>query len=309
LVTGGQGLIGGSVARRLALSGFEVTATRRVRVSGVEDAGEVSPGAQRADAPIGWIDVDLARADQLAHLERFDAIVHTAAVLPQTHEHSDEVGAANRAIDETVFSAAESWRSRVVFISSVAVYGPRDSSAAAADESDRPQPVGSYAKEKVWAEEQGRLRSDGVGAPFTALRVCAPYGPGQRTMNVLKIFVERAARGEPLRFWGSGARRQDFVHTDDVARACEAALGHAGGTFNVASGATVTMRELAEIVAREGGLPPSAVQPAGKPDPGEEIGAAYRIERARGLLGWEPTVSLQHGVAEWIGRVRATQAP
>ena len=64
-------------------------------------------------------------------------------------------------------------------------------------------------------------------------------------MTVVRRFVERASRGEALLYWGSGARQQDFIHADDVAGACQAALEHQGGTFNVASGKTVTMRELA----------------------------------------------------------------
>jgi nucleoside-diphosphate-sugar epimerase len=157
----------------------------------------------------------------------------------------------------------------------------------------------------VLSEDAGRRQAQASGLPFTALRVSAPYAPGQQNRTVLRTFVERAARGESLLYWGTGARQQSFVHADDVAGACAAALGGRGGTFNIADPHTVTMRELAEIVAQAAGLSPSAVQPAGQPDPGEDVRVAYRVDRARELLGWAPEITLQEGIAGWIERLRA----
>ena len=292
LVTGGQGLLGAAVARRLAEAGVEVVATRR----------------RAAPAPRGidWFDADLTAREALIGLRPCDAVVHTAAVLPRTHQNSDAEAEANRQIDEGVFAAAQRWRANLVFTSSVAVYGDALPPAHGLSEDRRPQPIGAYAVEKVWAEERGRQLAASEGLQFTSLRVSAPYGPEQRSGTVLRTFVERAARGETLEYWGSGARQQDFIHADDVARACEAALASGGGTFNVASGSPVSMRELAETIARAAGLPMSMVRAAGKPDAGEERRVAYSIARGRELLGWEPQISLPEGIRLWISRLRAT---
>lgn len=290
LVTGGRGLLGAAAAGHLAADGHELVATQRRPPCG--------------ESKIRWVQADLTRAEALDGLPGFDAIVHTAAVLPSSHTSSDREAEVNRQIDENVFSAAQRWEAAVVFTSSVATYGSGMAPAAGHGELDPLRPPGAYAAEKAWAEDHGHEQAARTGRPFTALRVSAPYGPRQRSVNVLRRFVERAARGEPLLYWGSGSRGQDFVHAEDVARACAAALRSAGGTFNIASGTTVTMRELAELVARAAGMPPSAVQAAGRPDVGEEERVAYCISRAREELGWEPRISLSEGVAAWLARIR-----
>jgi nucleoside-diphosphate-sugar epimerase len=260
----------------------------------------------RASNGIEWFHADLTVPDALASLEPCDAVVHTAAMLPRSHHASDAEADANRRIDQGVFAAAQRWRASVVFTSSVAVYGGAVPPADGLSEGDPPRPIGAYAAEKVWAEERGRQLA-AEGCVFTSLRVSAPYGPEQRSTTVLRTFVERAARGETLTYWGAGARQQDFIHADDVARACEAALMCEGGTFNVASGKAVTMRELAEVVARAARLPASAVQATGTPDADEDRRVAYSIARGRQALGWEPSISLTGGVSSWLARLRERQ--
>jgi UDP-glucose 4-epimerase len=290
LVTGGQGLLGAAVARRLGEAGADVVATRRRSTSALSG--------------IDWLIADLTRHEALVDLRPCDAVVHTAAALPGTHQNSDAEANANRQIDEVVFSAARRWHATVVFTSSVAIYGDALPPPEGLSEDEPPRPAGAYAAEKVWAEERGRQLSATEGLNFAALRVSAPYGPEQRSRTVLRTFVERAVRGDTLEYWGSGARQQDFIHADDVAAACEAALAHKGGTFNVASGNAVSMRELAEIVARAAGLPMTMVRAAGMPDAGEDRRVSYSIARGREILGWKPRISLAEGISAWVSRLR-----
>jgi UDP-glucose 4-epimerase len=290
LVTGAGGMLGGAIARRLSAAGLDVAATRR------------RPGAEMDG--VRWITTDLARAGALADRGPFDAVVHAAAQIPRSHAESSSDAAVNREMDECVLEAARSWEAAVVYISSAAVYGAPTPPHGGIGEDQPLNPPGPYAEEKARAEEDGRRQAEATGRPFTALRVNAPYAPGQRSDTVLRKFVERASRGEPLLYWGSGAREQSFIHADDVAGACEAALAGDGGIFNITDSRVVTMRELGEIVARASGLPTSAVQPAGQPDPGEELRVGYSIERARELLGWQPMIPLEQGVAQWIAQVR-----
>jgi len=296
LVTGGAGMLGSTIAKRLAASGLEVVATHRSvddRIAGLEG--------------LEWLRTDLTRADGLEGAGPFDVVVHTAAVLPRSHADSSAEAALNHQIDERVLAAARVRAAAIIYTSGTAVYGSVAPPAAGMGEDQPLRSPGAYVAQKVSTEEAGRRQAEATGRPFTALRISAPYAPGQRSATVLRAFIERAVRGEPLLYWGTGARQQDFVHAEDVARACEAALGHRGGTFNIAGGRAVTMRELAEIVARAGGLPLSAVQASGQCDPGEDVRVAYRIERAEQLLGWKPAISLEQGVGEWIDRARVTR--
>jgi nucleoside-diphosphate-sugar epimerase len=289
LVTGGAGLLGNAITRRLVAAGMEVVATYR--------------GSPPALAGVQWQRADLTRSDALADIAGVDALVHTAALLPQSHASSDAEAEANRRIDEVVFAATQRWGARLVFISTVAVYGATPPPPEGLTEDHAVQPIGAYAREKVWAEERGRELEAADGLAFTSLRVSAPYGRDQRSMTVLRRFVERASRGETLEYWGSGARQQDFIHADDVATASEASLSRRGGTFNIASGKAVTMLELASTVADAAGLPADQVRAAGAPDPGEDRLVAYSIARARSSLDWQPRIELREGVAAWLTRL------
>ncbi len=293
-MTGGAGLIGGMTVARLAATGADVTATRR-------GDGAGPPGVR-------WLTLDLREAETLRRAGPFELVLHAAAVLPTSHVDSETEAGLNRQIDESVFAAARAWQANVVYVSSTAVYGSSVSSDGISE--DQPlDPPGPYATAKAASEQAGAAASAANGRPFAALRVSSPYAPTQRSMTVLRRFAERAVGGETLEYWGSGRRRQNFVHARDVARACESALrSEASGAFNVTADRAVSMRELAEIVAEAAGRPLSAVRAAGRPDPGEEAFIDYCNERARERLGWRPEITLEEGVHEWIEALRRNPA-
>lgn len=289
LVTGAAGLIGGAVCRRLAGKGVQFTAVWHVAelaVLGNSDA----------------IRADLAQSDSLSGLDSVRAVVHAAAVLPSSFEDSERVAALNRRIDDLVLERARAWRAPVVYISTAALYGR--SMEGPIDESAEIAPTGGYLEEKARTEVVGFERAEALGVPFTALRVNAPYGPGQRAPTVIQRFVERAIAGETLEYYGTGAREQDFTWADDIADAVALALTGPGGTFNVATGRPVTMRALAETVARTAGLPASAVGPAGREDPQEASKARFDVSAAARTLGWTATTPLDAGIAMLLRAAR-----
>src|SRR5262245_6229886 len=128
LVTGGAGLLGAATARRLATAGMEVVATCR--------------GPAPAVTGVEWLLADLIEGDALVDLDDVDAVVHSAAMLPQSHASSDAEAEANRRIDEVVLTAAQRWGADIVYISSVAVYGAPAPPPAGVSEDDLLQPIG-----------------------------------------------------------------------------------------------------------------------------------------------------------------------
>jgi UDP-glucose 4-epimerase len=147
-----------------------------------------------------------------------------------------------------------------------------------------------------------------LGVPFTALRLCAPYGPRQSESRVMMVFIQRALRQQPLLYFGSGGREQGFVHVGDIARACVQGLeSGAGGVFNI-SGSAVSMKSLALQVAQETGLPPSSVQAAGKPDANEDERGRFSTLAAEAALGWAPRITLAEGLRECIQACRESVA-
>jgi nucleoside-diphosphate-sugar epimerase len=246
-VTGGTGLVGRHVVAALAARGDTVTALAR------SDAAAATLKAAGAEPLRGDV------TDQGA-IERgaaaADAVVHAAAVV-LSRRGWDHYHRTNVTGTELVARAAARHGSRLVHISSVAVYGRRttyDGGASSVDESfgvNRPIfPGDHYARSKreaeavVWRvahEEEPRLSA-------VALRPCVIYGEGDRQFS---IRVARSLRRGIAPMIGNGANPLAVVYAGNVAAAVLAALDRPGteGSFNVANDGTLTQREFLERFA------------------------------------------------------------
>jgi GDP-L-fucose synthase len=131
------------------------------------------------------------------------------------------------------------------------------------------------------------------------------YGPHDNfdpaSSHVLPALIRRfheaqAASAEEVVLWGSGTPRREFLHVDDLADACLHLLEHydAPEPINVGVGADVTIRELAELVARVVGYTGALSNDLSKPD-----GTPRKLLDVSRLqaLGWKPSISLEDGVA------------
>ncbi len=304
LLTGAPGLVGEAVGRALLEAGCRVTAPWAPQHPSWKQAG------------LKWTKCDLTDARSVARLGEVDAVAHTAAVLPPSHEDSTAAAAANRAMDASLLTLCVERRLPLIYASTVAVYDPAALAAGTPlDESAPVRPLGAYAQEKAWAEREGTRVLGTAGVPFTALRLCAPYGPRQWRGGVLQRFIEQALDGGPLYYFGSGSREQSFTHVRDIGRAFLLALSPTlcaapsaapdarrlpAGIFNISAATPVTMRELALLVARLAGLDASAVKPSGADDPLEGTPSRYDVRAAERVLGWRPEIGLAEGVDECL---------
>jgi dTDP-L-rhamnose 4-epimerase len=98
-----------------------------------------------------------------------------------------------------------------------------------------------------------------------------------------------------------GLQRRDFVSVHDVAQACRLALevpGAAGKVFNVGSGQSFTIREVAERLARVLGKEHVAAEITGKYRMGDIRHCFADVSLAREVLGYAPSVRFEDGLAE-----------
>lgn len=303
LVTGAAGFIGRRVCHKPAEQGHSVLRVVRTETR-VGSADAETTSAHHT------LTIDLLEAGALERamtsVPRPDVIVHLAAVLPPAFtgpaaEHAAEL---NAQLDLNVFRVARTLGLAVVYSSGSSVYGLGRGDLKS--ETTPPNPVGPYVAGKLAGEHlgQGVLLKHGI--PFTVLRISAPYGPGQRTRTVLRIFLERALQGFPLLYHGTGCREQDFTHVDDVddAVVC-AALRQRSGVYNISGGEPITMKRLAELVIRCVPNSTSTVAPSGQDDPQDGATARYSITRAFAELEWRPRIALARGIRAWAENLLA----
>ncbi|HVN62629.1 MAG TPA: SDR family NAD(P)-dependent oxidoreductase [Gaiellaceae bacterium] len=323
LITGGAGFIGSHLADTLLASGYRVRALDNLTEQVHEGRARPSYLSSEVDLVVG--DVRDATAVGRA-LEGADAVVHLAARVgvgqsmyePAEYTSTNELGTA--VLCEAL---AERPMRKLLVASSMSVYGEGTGPARTREQLERgdwepaggfvptpetkqPELASVYALSKFQQERLCLLFGSAYGVPTVALRLFNTYGPRQALSNpytgVLAIFASRLLNGRPPLIFEDGLQRRDFVSVHDVAEAFALALDSPaadGRVLNVGSGSSVTVLELAERLAAVMGVDirPEAT---GRYRVGDIRHCFADISLARELLGYEPRVELEDGVAELV---------
>lgn len=172
-------------------------------------------------------------------------------------------------------------------------------------ETKMPAIASVYALSKYDQERMALMVGRAYGIPTVALRFFNAYGPRQALSNpytgVLAIFASRLLNDGAPTIFEDGLQKRDFVSVHDVARACRLALEveeAAGEVLNVGSGQPQTVREIAARLARVMGKERIRPEILGKYRVGDIRHCFADITRARQVLGYEPQVALDEGMAE-----------
>lgn len=150
--------------------------------------------------------------------------------------------------------------------------------------------------------------------PTTALRFFNVYGARQSLSNpytgVAAIFSSRLLNGEAPIIFEDGLQSRDFVHIQDIVQALVLAMEHDESNYeaiNVGTGRRVTVLEVADALQRELNSPAKPLI-VGRFRAGDIRHCFADISKAQRLLGYEPTVKFEDGIAELIDWVRHQSA-
>jgi dTDP-L-rhamnose 4-epimerase len=331
LITGGAGFLGSHAADELLSAGHAVRALDSLvqQVHGGSRPDYLSPEVELVEGDVRDSDA-VARA-----LEGCDAVIHFAArvgvgqSMYEVAEYTsvNEFGTAvllealaSRPVERLVVASSMSVYGEGLYAGGVEVARTREQLERGEFEPGRaplPTPetkpvalASIYALTKYQQERACLIAGEAYGIPAVPLRFFNVYGPRQALSNpytgVLAIFASRLLNGKPPLIYEDGLQRRDFVSVHDVARAVRLALetgGADGRVVNVGSGESVTVRELAEKLAAVLGV---EIEPETTGDyrVGDIRHCFADISLARELLGYEPRVALEDGMAElaeWLG--------
>lgn len=186
--------------------------------------------------------------------------------------------------------------------------------AVETDESKTPSTLSIYALSKYDQERLCLMVGRAYEIPTVALRFFNVYGPHQALSNpysgVLAIFAARLLNERPPLIFEDGEQRRDFVYAGDVAEACrlalevEAAVSHA---FNIGSGRSVTIKEVAQLLADTLGMP---IEPevTGECRVGDVRHCFPDISAARSVLCFQPQMKLESGLIGLVGWLKGRVA-
>lgn len=229
--------------------------------------------------------------------------IHFATVsinksIADPHESVD----INMTGNHNVFAAAaDEGVERLVFASTASVYG--DPERLPMHEDDLLRPLTPYCITKRAGEDLLGFYERHKGLSWNALRFFNVYGPGQKIeayyTSVINHFIQRLRKGQPPIIDGKGEQSMDFVHVHDLARGVVAALESEQGNLpiNIGTGVDTSIAQLAKILIDAVGVD---VEPQFNPRDVLVSRRAADITRAKEVLGWEPTITVEQGMADLV---------
>lgn len=314
LITGAASLVGSHTADLLLKEGVgEVLLLDNFAF------GSLDAIAHLKDEPRARIvRADLMRLEELlAATEGVDAVVHLAAYMSLGFSNTpwQAIDVNLRGVQNLLEACRFNKVKKLVFASSNAVYGYGEGIKGALSEdvpfhSKGGSPAGIlYGASKVMGEQLCRAAYQKHGLDYVVVRYSTVYGERQhyRAANALYIMdtYDSVQRGEAPVLPGDGSDTKHFVHVSDVARANLAALRSRATdvAVNISGPRAVTVRELMGFVLD---YCRSELVPESRPDaPGTvrlTSGGAFHIpnDKAREVLGWEPKVDMEEGIARLL---------
>ena len=297
LVTGGAGFIGSNIVRLLVAEGYAVTVL-----------DDLSSGYRCNLDPfptVRFVEGDVRDPEAVSRaVAGAEVIFHLAASVGNTRsiEHPIEDSEINVIGTLRVLEAARRTGVRkVVFSSSAGIFGELKTLPIRGDHPVEPD--SPYGASKLGAEKLCLAYAKLYPLECVCLRYFNVYGVNQRYDaygNVIPIFAHRMWHGLPVIIFGDGEQTRDFVNVRDVAQANYKAALSTGisGAFNVASGTRITINRLAALMCEASGI--QATIKYGPPRRGDVRHSLADISAARAAFGYEPTVGLAEGLAEYM---------
>jgi len=199
---------------------------------------------------------------------------------------------------------------RFVHISTSEVYGTAEMEPM--NENHPLNPRSPYAAAKAGADRLVYSYCCTFDVPAVILRPFNNYGPGQHLEKLIPRLIASAIRKEPMTIHGSGEQTRDWIFTIDTAKAIDAVLHHDNfdalkqQVINIGSGKAISVLEIARMILKRFELPASYLQFIGD-RPGQVECHISSTEKAKNLLNWSASTTLEEGLAQTIDWYIANQ--
>jgi nucleoside-diphosphate-sugar epimerase len=304
LVTGGHGLIGHNVVKRLQDRGDEAVVVDTHTNYGIIPQAEISYLIEerlKKLAPHTHYHDDIVDAQRMHYLfgqEKPKVVIHCASFPRQKVVNAHPAWGADvmmRGLINLLESAKTHQVERFVYISSSMVYGDFEDQVL---EDDQCQPQGQYGIMKLAGEWLVKDYARRCGFEYVIIRPSAVYGPLDVEDRVVAKFMLAAMRGETLKVNGAG-ETLDFTYVDDAADGIVAAATRImarDNTYNITKSHSVSLLEAAEMIVKIVGSGTIEVRDKDADFPSR---GALNIDRARTILGFDPKVDVEQGFHEY----------
>lgn len=300
-MAGSSGMVGSAIVRKFTEFGLKVSPMSRKEVDIIDEKSTLNY-------------IDLVQPDSI--------VIAAAKVggIAANKNYPVEFLETNLKIQQSLMSAAfKVGIPRLVFLGSSCIY-PRDCPQPIKEEYLLSGPLEStnsaYAISKIAGIEQVNSYREEYGLDWISLMPTNLYGTGDNfdlsNSHVMPSFIRRFIEAvesdtSKLVLWGTGSPRREFLHVDDLASAVLTCLEkyNEGLHLNVGTGEDLTIHDLASKIALATGYSGQIEWDTSRPD-----GTPRKVLDISRLssLGWEPTITLDEGIASTIAWYKEANA-
>ena len=299
LVTGGAGFVGSHLCEALIAAGHEVLCADNFFT------GNKANIERLLDHPY----FELIRHDVTFPLYvEVDEIYNLACPASPIHYQHDPVQTIKTSVHGAInmLGLAKRLKARILQASTSEVYGDPNIHPQPEEYWGNVNPIGPRScydegkrcAETLFFDYHRQYRLD-----IKVARIFNTYGPRMHPNDgrVVSNFIVQALRGDPITIYGDGKQTRSFCFVSDLVEGLRRLMDSPDeitGPINLGNPGEFTMMELAEAVIR---LTGSTSRPVFRPAPVDDPRQRQpNITKARGKLGWEPTVALEQGLIQTI---------
>ncbi|MBO4454920.1 MAG: NAD-dependent epimerase/dehydratase family protein [Bacteroidales bacterium] len=320
LVTGGCGMIGSNLVKRLVKEGHDVTVIDNLWRGKLEYLNG-DDGKPVIDLENAFFNLDLSSPSGIdAIVASQDYVIHLADIvagIDYVFSNQGDLFRLNNLINTNLFhSVRKAGKERIkglIYVGTACSYpltrqNSLDVIPLKEEELFPALPESAYGWSKLMGQlEIGFLEKE-TGIPCCTLQFHNVYGApcdfGARS-QVIPALIRKAINYPEEEFivWGSGLQGRAFIHVDDVVEALVLALekGWGHGWIQIGPSECTSIRQIAETVIKISGKDIVPFYDTSKPEGDKARSADY--SKAKRILGWEPRVNLEDGLRqqyEWI---------
>jgi UDP-glucuronate decarboxylase len=299
LVTGGAGFVGSHLCEALIAAGHEVLCADNF----------FTGNKANIEALLDHPYFELLRHDVTFPLYvEVDEIYNLACPASPIHYQHDPVQTIKTSVHGAInmLGLAKRLKARILQASTSEVYGDPNVHPQPEEYWGNVNPIGPrscYDEGKRCAETLFFDYRRQFRLPIKVARIFNTYGPRMHPNDgrVVSNFIVQALRGDPITIYGDGKQTRSFCFVSDLVEGLRRLMDSpedTTGPINLGNPGEFTMIELAEAVIRlTGSASPMVFRPAPVDDPRQR---QPDITKARGTLGWEPTIPLEQGLVQTI---------
>jgi nucleoside-diphosphate-sugar epimerase len=307
LVTGGAGFIGSNTVDELVRRGHSVVVLDDISSGKEDNLAEIRNKITFIKGSI--TDIEVVRKA----MHEAEYVLHLAARTSVPRSVKDPIETNKINIDGTLnvlVAAKELKVKRVVFAASSSAYG--ETATLPKVETMQPEPISPYGVTKYVGELYGQTFGRCYGLENVALRYFNIFGPrqdpGSPYSGVLAKFCAAYLEDTQPVVFGDGEQTRDFTYVENAVQAnllaCEAPNA-SGKVFNVGVGGRISLNEVLRELEKITGKTLEAKYEV--PRDGDIRDSQADISQAREILGYEPKVTFEEGLARTFDWYRESQ--